>query len=156
VKLLARLIATGLYTGHAPVASGTFGTLPGVVLAVGLAALGLTPASQVTAIAAVVAVCIWAADVHAREVGLKDPSVVVCDEIAGFVVTVAFIPLTAATLIAAFLLFRLFDIVKPPPIRQAEALPGGLGIVADDVLAGVFSNLVLRGLIVWMPELVAR
>lgn len=153
MKLLARLIATGLYTGHAPVASGTFGTLPGVVLAAALAALHLAPLAYLAVLVAVVVVCIWAADVHAREVGLKDPSVVVCDEIAGFVVTMAFIPMTPATLVAAFFLFRLFDIVKPPPVRQAEALPGGLGIVADDVLAGVFANLMLRALLVWQPGL---
>jgi phosphatidylglycerophosphatase A len=109
--------------------------------------------AHLLALVAIVAICIWAADVHARAVGLKDPSVVVCDEIAGFMVAMAFIPVTAATVLAAFLLFRLFDIVKPPPLRQAEALPGGLGIVADDVLAGVLANLVLRGLLAWRPEL---
>jgi phosphatidylglycerophosphatase A len=155
VKLVARLIATGLFTGYAPVASGTFGTLPGVVLAVALGALELGTAARIAAIVSVVVVCIWAADVHAREIGLKDPGVVVCDEIAGFVVTMALLPMTVATLLGAFLLFRLFDIVKPPPVRQAEALPGGLGIVADDVLAGLLANLVLRGLLAWKPELAA-
>lgn len=140
---LAAVLATGFGAGYSPFAPGTAGTLVAVPLALLLPAAA--PA-QAAVLAFVIAVSIWSADVTARRVGLKDPGLIVADEIAGFFVSVAFLPLSWTTLGAGFLLFRLFDIAKPPPCRQAEALPGGLGVVADDLLAGVYSNLVLRGL----------
>lgn len=73
-----------------------------------------------------------------------DPGRVVIDEIAGFYVTVAFLPQSTALGCVAFFLFRVLDIVKPPPARRAEALPGGVGIVADDVVAGFYGNLILQ------------
>jgi phosphatidylglycerophosphatase A len=87
---------------------------------------------------------IWAADVVAREIGRKDPPIVVVDEVVGQWMTLA----GATTLnwkswLLAFALFRVFDIWKPPPVRQLERLPGGLGIVADDAMAGVYGALVL-------------
>jgi phosphatidylglycerophosphatase A len=87
---------------------------------------------------------IWSAEVVSAESGEKDPSRIVVDEVIG-----QWITLTGATSqnwkswLAAFLLFRAFDIWKPPPVRQAEKLPGGLGIVADDVVAGLYGALVL-------------
>ena len=74
----------------------------------------------------------------------KDPRQVVVDEGVGFLFAVAFLPPSAGTVIAGFFVFRAFDIVKPPPARQLEALPRGWGIVADDVVAGLYSNLVIR------------
>lgn len=148
MSALARLIATGFYTGYAPVASGTFGTLPGVVIAVALAAY-LGPAAYTAALLTIIVVCVWAADRHAAELHIKDPSVIVSDEIAGMLVAIAYLPISLLTLFIAFLLFRFFDILKPPPIRQAEDLPGGVGICADDLLAGLISNLILRGAIAW-------
>jgi phosphatidylglycerophosphatase A len=145
VRSLARFIATGAYTGYAPVASGTVGTLVGVALAVPLRALCEWNAIlYVAALAAVVAAAIWSANVTIDAEQLLDPPIVVADEIAGYLLAVAFWPADLTTLVAGFLLFRLFDIAKPPPIRQAESLPGGIGVVADDLLAGVASNLVLH------------
>lgn len=139
---IARLLATGFGSGLSPVAPGTAGTLVAVPLALVLLPSG--GFAQALVLAAVIAVSIWAAGVAAPLFGLKDPGQIVVDEIAGFFVTVAFLPLTWTTLVAGFFLFRLFDITKPPPCRQAEALPGGLGIVADDLLAGVYANLSIR------------
>jgi phosphatidylglycerophosphatase A len=87
---------------------------------------------------------IWASDVTARETGLKDPQIVVVDEVVGQWIAIA----GAASLnwkswLGAFVLFRLFDIWKPAPVRQLERLPGGTGIVADDAMAGVYAALVL-------------
>lgn len=73
-----------------------------------------------------------------------DPRQVVIDEGVGFLFAVAFLPPSAGTVIAGVFVFRAFDIVKPPPARQLEALPGGWGIVADDVIAGLYSNAVIR------------
>ena len=74
----------------------------------------------------------------------EDPGQVVIDEGVGFLFAVAFLPPSAGTVIAGFFVFRAFDIVKPPPARQLEALPGGWGIVADDIVAGLYSNAVIR------------
>lgn len=139
---IARLLATGFGSGLSPVAPGTAGTLVAVPLALLLLPSG--GFAQALVLAAVIALSIWSAGVAAPLFGLKDPGQIVVDEIAGFFVTVAFLPLTWTTLVAGFFLFRLFDITKPPPCRQAEALPGGLGIVADDLLAGVYANLSIR------------
>ena len=80
----------------------------------------------------------------------KDPGQIVVDEGVGFLFAVAFLPPTAAAIIAGFLVFRALDIVKPPPARQLEALPGGWGIVADDVVAGLYSNAILRAASHWL------
>lgn len=139
-------LATGLGSGYSPVAPGTAGT----VVAVPLAALLLTSAAgvQLAILAAAALVAVWSAGVAVARTGIKDPSIVVIDEVAGYLVAVALLPAGWPTLAAGFVLFRFFDITKPPPCRQAEALPGGLGVVADDLVAGLMANLALRGLCV--------
>ncbi len=99
-------------------------------------------------------IAVYTAGSMARVVGrqrgaeeAKDPGVVVIDEAIGYLVTVAFLPHGFWTAIAGFFLFRLLDIVKPPPCRWLEKLPGGWGIVLDDVAAGVYGQLILRLLI---------
>ena len=89
------------------------------------------------------AIGVYSAGRAAPEWG-KDPRQVVIDEGVGFLFAVAFLPLGAGTVIAGFFVFRAFDIIKPPPARQLEALPGGWGIVADDIVAGLYSNVVIR------------
>jgi phosphatidylglycerophosphatase A len=141
----ARFVATAAYIGYAPVAPGTFGTLPAVALAPLLATLqSASLAGYLAVLAATVAVAVWAAARTAAEEGLRDPGIIVVDEIAGYLVAVAFLPATPAVLIAGFVLFRFFDIAKPPPVRQAERLPGGVGVVADDLMAGIYANAIIR------------
>jgi phosphatidylglycerophosphatase A len=79
-----------------------------------------------------------------RASGLKDPQFVVIDEVAGQLVTLIAVPLSWKTFLAGFILFRGFDIVKPPPVRQLERLPEGTGIVLDDVAAGLYSLIVMH------------
>ena len=142
---LAIALATGFGSGLAPVASGTFGTLVAVPLAwLLLRETSAYPMVQLVLVAAAAAIAIWSANVAALHFGLKDPGQIVVDEIAGYLVTVALLPPGWATLLAAFVLFRVFDIAKPPPCRWAEGLPGGVGIVADDLLAGLYANLSIR------------
>jgi len=74
----------------------------------------------------------------------------VADEIAGMMVTMVAIPLTTTSLILGFILFRVMDVVKPPPARQFERFKGGVGIVADDLMAGVYAHLALRGILMMM------
>jgi phosphatidylglycerophosphatase A len=81
----------------------------------------------------------------ARRVGLEDPGCVVCDEVAAFAIVFAMTPVTWTTAAIGFVWFRLFDIAKPWPIRRLERLPGGWGIMADDLLAGVFAAAGLQG-----------
>ena len=87
---------------------------------------------------------IWSAGVVEEGEGTTDPSLVVVDEVAGFLATVAFLPPAPLTYLAAFLLFRVLDVTKPPPARRAEKLRGGLGIMADDLIVGIYGNLILR------------
>jgi phosphatidylglycerophosphatase A len=93
---------------------------------------------------AILAPSIWAAGVTARVSGKKDPGLVVVDEVIGqWVALAGATSLNWRSYLGAFLLFRLFDIWKPVPVRQLEALPGGVGIIADDVMAGIYGALVL-------------
>lgn len=142
---VAQWLATGFGAGFSPVAPGTAGTLVAIPPAALIAWLGLgQPVLWFAAIAATTALAIWSAGVAAPLFGLKDPGQIVVDEVAGYFVAMAFLPPTWTALAVSFLLFRLFDIVKPPPCHWAEGLPGGVGIVADDLLAGVYANLTAR------------
>ena len=137
---MATVIATAGGAGYSPVAPGTAGTLVAVV------ALWLVPLSTVAlllATAVVTALGIWAGARVERAVGGKDPGVVVIDEVAGMMVSVLAVPRSVPVLVAAFFLFRFFDVVKPPPANRLQALPGGLGIMVDDLIAGAYALLVL-------------
>jgi phosphatidylglycerophosphatase A len=145
---LANALATGFGAGYSPIAPGTAGTLVGLLLFWPLAGLG--PLAQLAALAAMFVASVAAADSTARRTGLKDPSIVVVDEIIGVWVSLALLPWTPAVAVAAFLIFRALDVVKPPPARGFESLPGGWGIVLDDVMAGIYTNLLVRaGLWLW-------
>lgn len=146
------LISTGLGIGYIPLAPGTFGSLLGVVLHVLLYLVG-GPAAALAGLLAVTALGFWAAGAAERHFGRRDPGNVVVDEIAGQMLSLLFLPLTPGVAVAGFLLFRLFDIVKPFPARQLEALPGGSGIMADDLMAGLYANLILQALVRWTPAL---
>jgi len=142
---LARLIATWFGCGYAPKAPGTAGSLAALVIAWLLHAYAGVSATGMAWLAVLLAMPgIWAADVVARESARKDPQMVVVDEVVGqWMALAGATALNWKSWLLAFLLFRLFDIWKPPPVRQLERLPGGLGIVADDAMAGVYGALVL-------------
>jgi phosphatidylglycerophosphatase A len=142
---LATTVATWFGCGYVPVAPGTAGSLAALALAyLANIAWGAGPVHFLIAAVALLAPAVWAADRLALATSTKDPSVVVVDEVVGQWITLA-----GATQLnwkswgLAFLLFRAMDIVKPPPARQFEALPGGTGIVADDAMAGIYAALVL-------------
>jgi len=139
---LATLIATGLGSGYSPWAPGTAGSVVGLALFVPLAHAPLV--AQIAATGLVFAVGVWAATATARRTGLKDPGLVVVDEIAGMWVTLLLMPFTLEVAVVAFFAFRAMDIVKPYPARDLERLPEGWGIMADDVMAGVYANLLVR------------
>jgi phosphatidylglycerophosphatase A len=122
--------------GYAPVAPGTAGSL---LTAVVLALVPFSRAGLIVFFVAVTLTGLWAAGRAERTLGRKDPGPIVIDEVAGMTLTVLAVPITPATLAAGFLLFRLFDIVKPPPARAIQRWPGGPGVMADDLVAGLYA-----------------
>jgi phosphatidylglycerophosphatase A len=135
--------ATGCWIGKLPWAPGTFGSLLGLALCQLIEPLRLT--GTIFFILFFIAFSVWIAHEAEKIIARKDPGSIVIDEICGILITFSGIPFHLTTVIAGFILFRLLDITKPFPIRYADKkLPGGVGIVADDVMAGLVANVFLR------------
>jgi phosphatidylglycerophosphatase A len=141
VNAILKYIATVGFAGFSPVAPGTAGTLVALII---VALLNLPPVLYVFMTLAVTGVGIIAAERVEEILQKKDPGCIVIDEVAGYFVAVAFLPHTMGYLIAAFFLFRFFDIVKPPPANTFQRLRGGVGVMADDIVAGLYTNLLLQ------------
>jgi phosphatidylglycerophosphatase A len=159
VPFLARLLATGCFVGYVPWASGTFGSLLGILIylipgaqavpilgsmivvgfILGTAAAGMVAKAEgdkLSKTAALTKSLFQDGSAHA-----SDPSIVVIDEIVGMWIALLWLPKTFVAITLAFLAFRCFDIVKPEPARAMERLPHGFGIMLDDVVAAVYANL---------------
>jgi phosphatidylglycerophosphatase A len=124
------------------VAPGTAGSL------VTLIALWLIPFNRLALVGTLVAVTalgMWAASRVERVLGAKDPGVIVIDEVAGMLLSMLGLPRSLPVLITAFLLFRLFDIWKPFPARESQALTGGMGVMVDDLIAGLYALVLVMG-----------
>lgn len=147
---LGLFLATCGYVGHVPLAPGTAGTLVGVAVFYGLRAFGGT-AAEPAAIAILFAVGVWASGVAERHWQRTDPGPVVIDEVVGTLLTLLWLPLTGLGVFVGFLVFRVLDVVKPWPAARFESLHGGLGVMADDAMAGVYGHLLLRLLIALAP-----
>ena len=146
MSALARIIATWFYCGYFPKGPGTAGSIAAILVAIPIAAVtGWNPRVFFLVALIGLAPAIWAADRMARDTGAKDPQTVVVDEVIGQWIALAGAPAFDhwSGWVVAFGLFRFFDIVKPPPVRALEKLPGGTGIVMDDVMAGIYAALVL-------------
>jgi phosphatidylglycerophosphatase A len=140
----AFLIATWFGCGYAPKAPGTAGSLAGLVIAIAFGYAGYGRGALLALTAILLAPGIWSASVVAKETNTTDPQIVVVDEVIGQWITLAGAStFNWKTYIAAFALFRLLDMWKPAPARQLESLPGGWGIVADDVMAGLYGALAI-------------
>ncbi len=140
--LWASLVATFFYIGYGKPGPGTWASIATVLLWRGLAPFAAPPDRLIAAIAASIAVTfigIPAATRMARAVGRKDPSIVVIDEVAGQMIALIGAALDWKSMLAALILFRVFDIAKPFPLRRLERLPEGLGIMLDDVGAGLYA-----------------
>lgn len=125
------------------------GTIAAIVTCIGWWLLqqdGVFNSMMVAVTVFVIVIGIWSSSIVEKDWG-KDSSRVVIDEVAGMCISLLFVPITVQWIVTALVLFRFFDIVKPLYIRKAEALPGGWGVMADDILAGVYSNIVLQGVI---------
>lgn len=144
---LVVFLATGCFTGFLPTMPGTWGTFAGIPLVI----ISHRLTSIMQPVVAVVFVTFAAYIAGRAEILFEDRDArpIVIDEMAGFLITLLWLPLNLMTLFLGFVLFRVFDIVKPPPIGSLEKrLHGGWGIVLDDVLAGVFANVTLRLLLI--------
>lgn len=140
---LVVVIATGAYLGYVGPAPGTLGSLLGLFLL-----WPLSPGTtQVLVTLVLIGVGLVVAGRAAKVMGAQDPSAIIIDEIAGIAVATALLPPRVLERAVAFVLFRLFDITKPFPARQLERLSGGLGIVGDDLVAGLYANLLVQ---VWL------
>lgn len=145
MKNFYKLIASGFGSGWLPLAPGTWGAAVAAVLALPLM-WATPPVARLTLTVAIVVfslLCAKAVDVFAGEWG-EDPRHVVADEMVGMWLTLVGLPLNLVNIGIGFLLFRFFDIAKPLGIRRLEAIPGGWGVVLDDVLAGVYANILLQ------------
>ena len=148
---LAVLLATAGYAGYFPIAPGTVGSAAGLLVYLLVWWAG-SPMVEVALIALTFVAGTWAATHAERFFGGIDPGPVVIDEVLGMLVTLAFIPAGWGAVLAGFVLFRVFDVIKPYPANRLEQLHGGFGIMADDAMAGIYANLSLRALMWLLPE----
>lgn len=147
VHFLKELLATGFFTGYIPVMPGTMGTLVGVLIYIFLSPIA---AGYYLILILLIIVAVKVSDYAEKSIfKTKDPPHIVIDEIVGFLLAMVSFPFQPTLdgikyLVIGFVLFRVLDIWKPYPIRQSQKLEGGLGVVMDDLLAGVYTNLFLQ------------
>ncbi|PLX50350.1 MAG: phosphatidylglycerophosphatase A [Desulfobulbaceae bacterium] len=140
---LIMLIATGFYSGYLPKAPGTWGSLVGVLLVFLLHALSLQ--IYLSVVAGLFIVGSFVAGEAEKILDNRDPGVVVIDEIVGMLITMIAVPVTPLTMALGFILFRVFDIAKPFPVNFFDQhFHGGLGIMLDDVVAGIYSLIIMQ------------
>jgi phosphatidylglycerophosphatase A len=149
MQKLGVFLATCGYVGYVPVAPGTAGSVVGLAFFYALRPLG--PWAELAAIVAIFAVGVWAGSVAERHWQRTDPGPVVIDEVLGMLITLCWLPVTVVGAVVGFLVFRILDVVKPWPAARFEALPGGLGVMADDAMAAVYGHLLMRALIALAP-----
>jgi phosphatidylglycerophosphatase A len=143
MKHFILLLATGFGVGYSPVAPGTLGTLVAILIYYFLSEIS-PPLYEITLIGFFF-LSVWVSENAERFFRKKDDQRIVIDEIIGFLTTMLWVPKTIRFVIIGFFLFRFFDILKPFPIRRLEkGFKGGFGVVLDDVVAGVYANIVLR------------
>jgi phosphatidylglycerophosphatase A len=148
---LGLFIATCGYLGYVPVAPGTFGSALGLAVFFAVRSTG-SVALEIGLIALLFAIGIWSGTAAEHHFGGIDPGPVVLDEVVGMLLTLALLPVSTTGAIVGFVVFRVLDVLKPWPSAQFEKLPGGLGVMADDGMAAIYGNLVMRGLIALAPE----
>ena len=142
---IARAIATLFYVGYIPFAPGTCGTFAGMLF---IWLLRPPLEWQAVILAVVCIIGVITSGIAEKSFGEKDSRHIVIDEFAGYLCSIIFLPLTPIIMLAAFVLFRFFDIIKPPPICLLEKIDGGLGIMLDDIAAGIIANVILQVFVV--------
>ena len=150
MKRVGLFLATCGYLGYVPIAPGTFGSAAGLAVFFAVRSTG-SLAAEAVSIAVLFAVGIWSGTVAEHHFEGIDPGPVVLDEVVGMLITLFLLPVNVTGALVGFLVFRLLDVIKPWPSARFEKLPGGLGVMADDGMAAVYGNLVMRGLIAATP-----
>ena len=141
-KFLSKIIATVFSIGYIPFAPGTFGTLASMAF---IWIFKPDAVGQIIILITGFIIGVLSSHIAEKDFGVKDSKHIVIDEFVGYLASVLLLPLTPGYVVAAFLLFRFFDILKPPPIRNLERIfSGGIGVMIDDLLAGIFTNIILQ------------
>jgi phosphatidylglycerophosphatase A len=151
MRQFALLISTVGYLGYVPVAPGTVGSFVGLVLFFFLKSTG-SIVVELGAVVLLLVVGVWASTVAERYFDQVDPAPVVIDETVGMLITLALLPVNFLGAFIGFLVFRVLDVTKPFPVASLEKLPRGFGIMADDGMAAVYGNLIMRGLLAVAPN----
>lgn len=138
----AKLFATGLGTGYCPIVPGTIGSLLGVALYFVL--VKLEPSAYISIIVVLFFVGVFTATRAEKLFEKKDARQIVIDEVVGCLISLLFIPRTNWCIIIGFVIFRIFDIIKPFPANASQRLPGGWGIMVDDLIAGIYTAVVIN------------
>jgi phosphatidylglycerophosphatase A len=141
-RAIILFIAQGAYSGKFPVAPGTVGTLVGVVLFLGIK--NFSPLSYAAVCLLLCVIGTWAAGRAENLLGRKDSPSIVIDEIAGYLISMFMVLPSWGVVLAGFLIFRVFDILKPWPLNRLQDIHGGAGVMLDDIGAGVYANTVLQ------------
>jgi phosphatidylglycerophosphatase A len=153
---LARFIlglASAGFVGYCPLASGTAGTVVGVLLF--LLYSPFPPLIYLLSTAALFVLAWWVSERAEVLLAQKDSPKIVIDEVVGYLISMALLPPTLTTIIGGFLFFRLFDIIKPPPARAIHRqMEGGLAVVLDDAVAGIYTNILIELAVLWRPEII--
>lgn len=145
-KKMILFTACGFGTGFAPAAPGTFGSLFGILVYFIIQSFSWQ--IQLVLVAVLVIIAVICSHVAAKMLGQEDPGSIVIDEIVGQVIALWGVQFTLANVIAGFVLFRFFDILKPYPIKMLEKkVPGGAGIVVDDLMAGIYARIIMFGFV---------
>jgi phosphatidylglycerophosphatase A len=155
-RRLALLICTVGGVGYSPVAPGTAGSVAGLAFYAAIRAFQVSPAIEGLILVVLVFAGAWSGTVAERHFGTTDPGAGVIDEVAGMLLTLYLLPATWTVAIVGFFVFRTFDILKPFPARRLEALHGGWGMMADDLMAAIYANLALRAAVAMAPGLMLR
>jgi phosphatidylglycerophosphatase A len=150
MRRLGVFVATFGYIGYAPFAPGTFGSAAGLLVFVLVRRTG-SIAVELATIVVLFAIGVWGGNEAERHFGKVDPGPVVIDEVVGMLITLALLPVNLPGAVIGFVLFRILDVFKPWPSGRFEALPGGLGVMADDGMAAVYGNLIMRVLMFAAP-----
>lgn len=150
IERLAVCIATAGFVGRVPLVPGTAGSAAGLGLYALLHQID-GPRLEGIAIVMILVLGIWSAGTAERLLGTKDPGPVVIDEVLGMLISLAFLEVTLAGALVGFVLFRIFDVVKPYPARRLERLPGGFGVMLDDAMAALYAHGAMRLLVALLP-----
>ena len=150
MRKVAVFLATCGYVGYAPVAPGTFGSAAGLAIFALVRTSG-SPYVEIAAIVGLFAVGVWSGTEAEQHFGGVDPGPIVLDEVVGMLITLALLPVNAMGAFVGFLVFRALDVFKPWPSGRLERLHGGLGVMADDGMAALYGNVVMRILLAVAP-----